>query len=219
MANLAQPHHIKRPVVILMMRHGLGIATSAARLPDQLASLDGVSDHVVCLLSALVFSTPNASDLNSGFDALRPLSSFPVVLAHLVNVLSAMLAHIILGAVLALVEVAVSHPGVLVELREWLDDLAFEACLLHGDLLYGIAILPVLNLERNHLNPLLAGIDCAGEVLWRRHVERQAVAGLVEMVAGVTALWRPGAHPFTPLDQELWLWWSGGHSLSVWLLM
>jgi hypothetical protein len=102
-----------------------------------------------------------------------------------------MLTHIILGAVLALVEVAVSHPGVLVELREWLYNLAFEACFLHGDLLCGIAILPVLNLEWNHIYPLVAAIHRGRKVLGRCHVEHQAMAGLVEMLAGVAALRRP----------------------------
>ena len=89
----------------------------------------------MCFLPALVFSTPDPVDLDASLDAFRPFSSFSVVLSNLLNVLRTMLVHILLGAFFALVEMAISHSGVLVKLRKWLDGLAFKTQLFYGGLL------------------------------------------------------------------------------------
>lgn len=54
--------------------------------------------------------------------------------------------------------------------------------------------------KRKLLYPLVAGINRAGEVLWRRHIKRLAMTSFTVVVAGMAALRRAFPPPLSPLD-------------------
>ena len=80
--------------------------------------------------SAFVFCPPCPIDFDVRLDALWDLASLPVVSADFFKILITVFGYIILGALLAFVEMTVSHPRVFVELCQWLDGFALETFLL-----------------------------------------------------------------------------------------
>jgi len=126
MARLTKPNHFKRFVVILMVSQGLFATATLARLWGELSQSDGPCNGVVCCPTTFVSLPPSLTDLEARLDALWPFCSFPVVLPNLFKVFFPVFRHVIFGALLALVKVAVAHPVVFVKLIQRLDGLALE---------------------------------------------------------------------------------------------
>jgi hypothetical protein len=108
------------------MSDRLWVAARFTRLPNQCATFDGSGDCRVRCLPSFVLLPPSASDFNVVLDSTLGFCSFPVISANFVQVIFAVIFDIILGAILAFVEVAVSHLGVLVKLLDGLDGLALK---------------------------------------------------------------------------------------------
>jgi hypothetical protein len=129
MARLTKPNHLERFVVILVVSQGLFATTTLAWLWGESSQSDGPCNGVVSCSTTFVRLPPGPVDLEARLDALGPFRSFPVVLPNLFKVFLPMLRHVIFGALLALVKVAVAHPVVFVKLIQRLDGLALKAFL------------------------------------------------------------------------------------------
>jgi hypothetical protein len=108
-AWLAKPHNLKRLVVILMMSEGLDLSASAARLYGQLPTAYGSGNTTVCHVPTGVFRPPCLCDRGSRLDALWLFCTLSVIGAYLFNIFISVGCDIIFVALLAFVNVAVSH--------------------------------------------------------------------------------------------------------------
>ncbi len=77
-------------------------------------------------MPAFVLLTPCACDFNIELDATVCFRSGSVIRTNPVEIFFPMVFDVMLAALLAFVEVAISHLGVFVELFDWLDGIALE---------------------------------------------------------------------------------------------
>jgi len=128
-----QPSNIKRPIVIVVVRLRVQVATSLARLPNQLASSQRTVDQVVG--SQLVWKSGSSASLaRQDFGlAFWPLESFALVGRAFLSVISIALLHVGFGAFLAFVQAPVLHSRMAIEVGQRLCLAAFETSL-HDDL-------------------------------------------------------------------------------------
>jgi hypothetical protein len=108
------------------MSDRLWIAARFARLPNQCTTFDGSGHSRVRCVPAFVLLTPCPSNFDSVLDSTVCFCSGAVVCANPIQVFISMRFDVMLAALLAFVEVAISHLGVFVELFDWLDGIALE---------------------------------------------------------------------------------------------
>ena len=126
MAGLAKPDDFKRFVVILVMSDCLFFSASAAGLAKKFTSTNCPCNAGVSQCPAGVLGSPYPRNFCDRLDALWLFAPRPIVGPYLFNIFIPVGCGIIFVALLAFVDMAVSHSRVGVKLTQRLDGVALK---------------------------------------------------------------------------------------------
>lgn len=126
MAGLAQPDDVKRLLVILVMSDCLFCSASATGLSHQTAITDGSCNTGVSQYPAGILGPPCSRNFCDRLDALWLFAARPIVGPYLFNIFIPIGCGIIFVALLAFVDMAVSHSRMGVKLTQRLDGVALK---------------------------------------------------------------------------------------------
>lgn len=124
-----QPNNSKRRRIVWVMRFNIFIPAHEARYFLNFSRSKRITDSKVCSVALRILGSVLGSVMSHPSNALRCFGSLTIVGANPVDVFLAVMPNVRLVAWLALVDVTVSHPWVLVEVGEWLNLSALEALL------------------------------------------------------------------------------------------
>jgi len=125
-AWLAKPHDCQGLVIVFVVSKSFCFSTSGTWLSHQVTIPDGSGNTCVSHVPAGIFCSPCACNFRSRLDALWLFATRPVVSPYLFNIFIPIGCDIISVALLAFVDVTVSHSWVFVKLTQWLDGVAFK---------------------------------------------------------------------------------------------
>ena len=131
-AWLAEPNDIKRFLVILVMSDCLFCSASATGLAKKFPSTNCPCNAGVSQYPAGILGPPCADNFSRRLDALWLFAARPIVGPYLFNIFIPVGCDIIFVALLAFVDMAVSHSWVFIKLTQRLNGFAFKTFLHDG---------------------------------------------------------------------------------------
>jgi hypothetical protein len=125
-ARLAKPHNVKRFVVIFVMSEGFCFSAPNAWLSNEVTSTNCPCNAGVSQRPAGVLGSPYPRNFCDRLDALWLFATRPVIGPYFFKIFIPIGCGIIFVALLALIDMAVSHSMMGVKLTQRLDGVALK---------------------------------------------------------------------------------------------